>query len=255
MSQRALPPACTLSRAFCAPLQLALAAMAAVALHWLTLRLGGAALTSGQRYGALPPGAGPLLDLAASGLATLPVVALAALWLRDLGGAAVPHALPALARRVLAAWGIVLLVLVLQELLFQALQPLLALSPLFRLDAGSLAALDPAGPLLYLALAQGLLAVVLWTLLLPRALARLSALPAAALRYHGLGQRLLCFALFLSPLAADLLSAWLWSADLILLPAAAPWRLLGILYIHALAVSLVTALGCLAAWRLLRPKA
>jgi hypothetical protein len=225
-----------------ATLQLLGAAAAAVALYWTGLRLFGGALAEADRYGALPLAALLLGEIAVAGLASLPVLALAAVWLRDLAAAPVPRVWPDLCRAVLAAWGYVLAAFVLAALAFSLL---LAIVPASWLGTEP----DLWQPVL----AHDLLLLLLWTLFLRKALARLCGLPSAALQ-RGTARRLACLAILALPALADLLATSLWAEDRLFLELLQPWRFLGLLYAQALAVTLLVALALLACWRLLRPQ-
>jgi len=249
--RRALP------KAALALLQLLAAAAAAVALYWLSLRLLSGTLAGQSPYGALPSGVPaamtPLVQTAISGLATLPLVALAALWLRDLGRAPVPRALPALSRAVLAAWGWLLAALLLTSLLFSLTVPFLASRPFFLPDAGNAWTLGNAWRLL---LAHDLILLLLWLVAMPRALARLCGTTWSSLRPRGLARWLGLLAILALPAVADLAGQLLLADALLFLdPKAEPWRFLALLYAQALAVTLATGLALLAAWRLSRPRA
>jgi len=250
-------PRRTLPKAALTLLQLLAAAAAAVALYWLSLRLLSATLAETGPYGALPAGVPmtmtPLVETAVSGLATLPLVALAALWLRDLGGAPVPRPLPALTRAVLGAWGWLLACLLLTAVLVALTVSFLASRPFFLPDAGNAWTLGHAWRLL---LAHDLILLLLWLIAMPRALARLCGTTWRSLRPRGFGRLLGFYGIVALPVAADLAGQLLLADALLFLdPNAEPWRFLALLYAQALAVTLVTALALLAAWRLCRPPA
>lgn len=229
-------------RAATALLQLLVAAAAEVALAWVSLRLLVDALSQADRYGFLPPAVMLLVDLAVSGLSLLPMVALTALWLRELAGAPVPREFLALVRSVLGAWSIALGGYAAGTLASVLLLPLLA---------GDFPA-EPAVAWWHAAV-PSLLLLAIATLLLPRVLARLTGVPAASLRGNPL-RRLACFGLLAIPLAADM-AAGIASIDHMLHIVAfyEPWIFLGALYAQGVLVTLLAALAVLAAWRLLGP--
>ena len=238
-ARRALP------RAVVALLQLLTAAAAAVALYWLSIRVLSDLLARANRYGPLPPST-DLMQAAVSALSLLPVVSLAALWLRDLGSASLPPARLPLLRAVLGAWGWIVAAILLAAIIGAAALMLLPAPDLSQLAATGYWTFD--NPLFLHDL--GLL--LLWVAFLPRALARLSGLSWRRLRPQRPTRRIACLAILALPLAADLGGNVLLSDALLFLdPMQQPWRFLALHYAQALGVALAFALALLAVWRLL----